>query len=59
MDDFVHMIDSLDVRFDVTYLSEVWSSTLHFFSCILPHYDFYFDLPKTEIDGGVYILTNH
>src|SRR3989442_1521457 len=53
LDDFIQLIDSLEVCFDVICLSEVWSTNIQFYSRLLQQYNFYYDLPKSGIVGGV------
>jgi len=57
-DEFLHLINSLDVSFDIICLSEIWSTNLLLFSCILLDYEFNFDLPKAGIVGGVGLFTH-
>src|SRR6267154_746783 len=58
LDDFIQLIASLDVCFDVICLTEVWSTNLQFHACVLQDYNFYYDLPKSSIVGGVGIFIN-
>ena len=56
LDDFIQLVNSLDVCFDVICLTEIWSTNIQFFACVLQHYNFYNDLPKSGIVGGVGIF---
>ncbi len=58
LDEFLHLINSLDVSFDIICLSEILSTNIPFFSCILADYEFNFDLPKAGIVGGVGLFTH-
>src|SRR2546425_4959755 len=56
LDEFVLLIDSLDISFDIICLTEVWSTNIQFHACVLQGYNFYYDLPKFGIVGGVGIF---
>src|SRR3989442_991414 len=58
LDEFLHLINSLDITFDVICLTEIWSTNVNFFSCILPDYEFNYDLPKSGIVGGMGVFTH-
>ena len=58
LDEFILLIDSLEVCLDLICLTEIWSTNITFFSSILPDYEFYYDLPKSGIVGGVGIFTH-
>ena len=58
LDEFVLLIESLDISFDIICLTEVWSTNIQFHACALQKYNFYYDLPKSGIVGGVGIFIN-
>ena len=56
----VQLLLSLNLKFDMIVLSEIWSFNIQFYNNILDGYSLYFDLPnKSNIGGiGVFMRSN-
>ena len=51
----ISFLHSLSFNFDVIIISEVWSTDLQYYFCLLPNYDFFCDPPVSRA-GGVVIF---
>ena len=58
LDEFCHLINNIEVKFDVVILSEIWCTNINFFSNVLPNYTFHYELPVHSKVGGVGVFIN-
>jgi len=55
----IQLLDSLDLKFNVIILSEIWGYHIQFYNNVLPNYTFLYDLPSTSAIGGVGIFVHN
>ena len=54
----LQLLITLNFKFDVIVLSEVWAFNISMYKNILPNYNFYFKLPKDSCIGGIGVFIN-
>ena len=52
----VMFLHSLEFKFDILILSEIWSYNSEFLHKIFPSYDFHYNIPKSSKIGGIEIF---
>ena len=55
----MQLVSSLDLKFDVIILSEIWTYNIQFYSNILQQYNCLHDLPNNSSIGGAGIFVHN